>query len=109
MAKPQKIKRVPPAQMWEMYIAGGYLDMITSGDLIESYKRSKHPSPPLSFAPFCTQSQIIQYRDTKGKLILVVHQYLRPDGKLAASGRPDPKRLLIGNIAYLPELKQSKK
>ena len=39
-----------------------------------------------------TRSQIIRY--FKGRQwVLEVHQYLRPDGTLGASGLPDPKRL----------------
>jgi len=27
----------------------------------------------------------------------MVHQYLRPDGTIGSSGKPDPKRILVGN------------
>jgi hypothetical protein len=29
-----------------------------------------------------------------------IHRYLRPDGTLGASGRPDPKRLVEGGVKY---------
>jgi hypothetical protein len=31
----------------------------------------------------------------------LVHQYLRPDGKVGGSGRPDPKAVLDGDTLYL--------
>lgn len=86
--------------MWEIFVQGGYLDEIMSGDLREQVFRSKHPSPPLSFEPVCTRSQIIGYFDAEGKLIVVVHRYLRPNKTIGASGTPDPKRILVGDTYY---------
>lgn len=48
----------------------------------------------------CTRSQILAYEDPPGKQIAVVHQYLRPDGTIGGSGRPDPKRLMVNGIVY---------
>jgi len=35
-----------------------------------------------------------------------IHRYLQPDGTLGASGRPDPKRVNMGDVIYKydPEL-----
>jgi hypothetical protein len=41
------------------------------------------------------------YDDASGVMVAVVHQYLRPDGSLGASGLPDPKRLLVNGILYI--------
>jgi hypothetical protein len=35
--------------------------------------------------------------------LAVVHRYLRTDGTLGASGRPDPKRLREGGILYVAD------
>jgi hypothetical protein len=43
---------------------------------------------------------MIAYFDGDGQRVAVVHQYLRTDGTLGASGRPDPKRLLEGGVLY---------
>jgi hypothetical protein len=51
----------------------------------------------------CTRSQYLIYVDNNGKKVAGVHQYLRPDGKLGASGRPDPKELLINGVLYMDE------
>lgn len=37
----------------------------------------------------------------EGQKVAGVHQYLRVDGTLGASGRPDPKELLIGGVLYI--------
>jgi hypothetical protein len=34
--------------------------------------------------------------------VAVMHQYLRPDGTIGASGQPDPKRLVVeGDVWYV--------
>lgn len=60
----------------------------------------KHPAPPTSGQPLCTHSQTLAYIDDSNQEVARVHQYKRPDGSIGASGRPDPKRLLVDNILY---------
>jgi hypothetical protein len=50
---------------------------------------------------------MVSYLDSDGNEVARVHQYLRPDGTIGASGKPDPKRLLDGGILYY--LEKSKK
>ena len=78
--------------------------MIANGKLRPHYLRDKqledpenrkHPEPP------GTRSQTIRYSDSNGQWVVVVHQYLRPDGTLGASGKPDPKRLRIRNTVFI--------
>jgi len=45
-------------------------------------------------------SVMLSYRDQDGNEMARVHQYERPDGSLAASGLPDPKRLVQDGILY---------
>ena len=47
-----------------------------------------------------THSEIIYYFDAANRKIAVVHQYVLPDGTLGASGRPDPKELLVNGTLY---------
>mgnify|MGYP000135597185 CR=1 FL=1 len=68
-----------------------------SGELIKQITRSSHLDNPPNKEPYCTHSQIIRYYSLDGEPLAVAHQYLRPDGTLGASGKPDPKRL------YLPD------
>ena len=53
-------------------------------------------APPLG-DPVCTHSQTMHYYTHEAKLVAIVHQYQRPDGKLGASGLPDPKWLRLSD------------
>src|SRR5688572_14036437 len=46
--------------------------------------------------PAGTRSQIVHYH-RGDELVAIVHQYLLPDGRIGASGLPDPKWLRDGN------------
>lgn len=48
-----------------------------------------------------TLSQELRYYNHENILIAKAHRYLRPDGKLAASGLEDPKRVVKDNIMYI--------
>lgn len=45
-------------------------------------------------------SQTVAYLDHLGTKVAVVHQYIRPDGSVAASGLPDPKDLVVDGMEY---------
>ena len=60
----------------------------------------RHPSLTLACEPFCTRSQMVSYRDHDDSEIVRVHQYLRKDNSIGASGKPDPKRLLDDGTLY---------
>jgi len=80
-----------------------YLDGINSGRIHMKVMRGagRHPSPPLAFEPYCTESQEIYYFDSEtNQEIARAHRYLRPDGTLGASGLPDPKRVFLNGIWY---------
>lgn len=83
-----------------MFNAGCYWQLARRGELSEQLLRNGHPSPERSGEPFCTRSQIIAYFDAEGNQLAIVHQYLRPDGTIGASGKPDPKRLRQGDTIY---------
>jgi hypothetical protein len=74
-----------------------------SGQLTQKVVKEKHPSPPPALEPTCTRSQFVHYSDEAGVVVARVHQYLRQDGTLGASGLPDPKVLLWeGKLLYAP-------
>ncbi len=79
--------------MCEIFNDGGYWERAKSGEFVQVLLEDRHPSLMKAAEPFCTQSQMVSYRDKDGNEIVRVHQYLRPDKSLGASGRPDPKRL----------------
>lgn len=73
-----------------------------AGTLRRVLMKEKHPSPQPASEPYCTRSQMVSYVDSLGTEIARVHQYLRPDGTIGGSGKPDPKRLFIDGVIYLP-------
>lgn len=83
-----------------MFNQGGYYRMVQNGQLHEKLMRDGHPSPPLAPEPFCTRSQMVLYLDSNGRKVALVHQYLRTDGTIGASGRPDPKQLVENGTLY---------
>ncbi len=56
----------------------------------------RHPSRAKAREPYCTRSQAICYFELDGKPVAMAHRYLRVDGTLGASGRPDPMRYFDG-------------
>jgi hypothetical protein len=62
--------------------------------------KQTHPSRTKANEPFCTWTQEVFYIDANNDEIARVHQYLRPDGTLGASGLPDPKQLVENDIVY---------
>ncbi len=84
-----------------MFNNGKYWEKAKSGTLRPALVANNHPSSPRAKVPICTRSQYIIYFNNKGEKVAAVHQYLRPDGKLGASGRPDPKELFVNGILYV--------
>jgi hypothetical protein len=58
------------------------------------------PASPKSGQVAGTWSQFIKIYSDSGDPILMVHQFVRPDGTLGASGKPDPKMILFEGIEY---------
>ncbi len=78
-------------QLWERAKAGELRQVV--GD-------NRHPALTKAKEPHCTRSQIISYMDKDDNEVARVHQYLRPNGKIGASGKPDPKKLLHEGVLY---------
>lgn len=73
----------------------------SSGELTVVVLVSRDVRAELKMPPG-TKSQRIAYVDVHGNHVAVAHRYLRPDDTLAASGLPDPKGLVRGNVLYKP-------
>ena len=107
MPRHRKI-RVSATELRAMFNDGGYYERVQAGELLEEVGYNRHPCPPRVNEPYCTRSQTVHYVDLQeGRTVAVVHQYLREDGSLGASGRPDPKRIYQGNMIYVVELPQT--
>jgi len=85
-------KRFNLGRYWERTQAGG--------DITAVVEHERHPSLPLANEPFCTRSQEVSYYDKDGNEVARVHQYLRKDGTIGLSGKPDPKRLFENGVLY---------
>ena len=91
------------ASDWElrgMFNDGEFWKKAKCGDLIQNIVKENHPSAPLAPVPYCTRSQLISYHDKSGRKVAIVHQYLKPDGTIGASGKPDPKMILHNGVRY---------
>ena len=102
MSLPLSGRFIPKEELRRRYNAGGFWRHAQSGVLATRTRRDGQPSPEESGEPFCTRSQIVASYDASGERVAVVHQYLRPDGSIGGSGRPEPKALVEGGIIYRP-------
>jgi hypothetical protein len=100
MAEIPPIRLVTARELRAMFNDDRYWQRAKAGELREVIVRDGHPSAPKANEPFCTRSQTIIYRDRAGQRVVVVHQYLRQDGTLGASGAPDPKKLWRDGVVY---------
>ena len=99
MARPPTVV-VTAAELRQMFADHDFLGRLQRGELTQHLIRDREPKPPPHGMPEGTRSQIIAYRQA-GTQVAIVHQYLRPDGTLGASGLPDPKRLLVNGLLYI--------
>ena len=89
-------------EMRRLFNEGLYWERTQSGELeAVLVKTGKHPTREKARQPFCTKSQTLSYRDQDGLEVAKVHQYLRPDNSIGGRGKPDPKKLLVGDILFV--------
>jgi hypothetical protein len=99
---PEKVKRVSPETIRGIFNHSQCSVSISKGLLVpQLLKDTMLQNPNLKGEPQGTRSQTIRYSDLAGQWVVVIHQYLRPDGSLGASGKPDPKRLRINDTVFL--------
>lgn len=93
-------KRVTPQELRKLFNGGCFWERVCSGELHAQVETESHPSPLKSGQPLCTRSQMVAYFNANKQEVARVHQYKRPDGSIGASGRPDPKRVLVDGVIY---------
>ena len=86
--------------MRQKFNDGKFWELVKSGELAAIVTDSRHPALMAAAEPHCTYSQEVSYRDADNTEVARVHQYLRPDGTIGASGLPDPKRVLVDGVLY---------
>jgi hypothetical protein len=94
------MKYVSAAELRKIFNDGRYVDLVAHGVLSEKPIREGTPSVNANQPPG-TKSQVLAYLNQDGRQVAVVHQYLRADGSLGGSGKPDPKKLLHENTLYI--------
>ena len=97
---PPPISRILEPEMQRRFNDGRYWERLKSGELSAILLEDRHPAVTAANEPHCTRSQMVSYRDQESNEVARVHQYLRADGSLGASGKPDPKRLFEDGILY---------
>jgi hypothetical protein len=96
----QQTQRITSAELRLIFNQDELWERAQSGEFEERILKARHPAPAASSEPYCTQSQMVGYHLPDGTRICLVHQYLRPDGTVGASGRPDPKALVKDGTFY---------
>jgi len=88
--------------MRAIFNRGKFAERTASGEMRRVVKRSKETfnTEIANWVPG-TLSQEIRYYDKDDNLVAKTHRYLRPDGKLAASGMEDPKRVVESGTMYI--------
>lgn len=71
-----------------------------AGELTMEILADNHPSKPKAREPFCTRSQLVVYKDRQKRVMARAHRYMRQDGTIGASGKPDPKQVLYNLTLY---------
>jgi hypothetical protein len=91
-------------ELRSIFNACQYEEKLRTGEIFEDLLANPHATPRRSGQPHCTHSQLIAYRErSTNKKLALVHQYLRPDGRIGGSGKPDPKWLLGDNEILVPD------
>jgi len=93
------MKRIPVQEMRTRFNDARYWEKVQKGEWTAHVLESR-VSHMLTDETVEITSVMLSYHNEQGFEMARVHQYERPDGTLAASGRPDPKRLFQDGILY---------
>lgn len=89
------VEWVSPDIIRKLFNEGQYYQKMLANELTVYLKKDSVLEKPPTGEPAGTRSQTLYYYDLDENFVAVVHQYLRPDGTLGGSGKPDPKRLAL--------------
>lgn len=85
---------MPATELRRLFNTGDY-ELRVSRDELIALVESEHAARSGAGEPPGTLSQMVWYFDSQMNRVALVHRYLRPDGTIGGSGRPDPKRLIL--------------
>lgn len=91
---------VDSSELQRMFNEGKYWERAKAGEFKVVKPQDDHPAFKRRNIPRCTRSQLIGYFDESNNRIALLHQYRLSSGELGASGKPDPKLLLVDGIIY---------
>ena len=99
------VKRIPESELRQLFNHFNYWDRAANGEY-HKVVIGRH-TPNSKSEPPGTESQMISIRDANDFEVARIHAYVRPDGTLGASGKPDPKAVYdeVGDVVYLQERK----
>ena len=95
--------RVDVDKLRAMFNDGRFRERAAEGSLFTfAYRDNPVPEDALpDNCPLGTRSQEVHYFDARTRQrVAIVHQYVRPDGTIGASGLPDPKYVVVGTDVY---------
>ena len=90
---------VSEAGLRRRFAEGDYLNRALAGEFgccLTRTKRARSRDEPPG-----TQSVAASYVNESLHCIFLVHFYLRPDGTIGGSGKPDPKWLFVDGVVYV--------
>jgi len=94
------VKYVSASEIRSIFRDGRFEDLVAYGVLSEKLIR-EGPAGDRANQPPGTKSQMVAYVDNHGKQAALIHQYVKPDGTLGASGKPDPKKVFQNGTLYI--------
>lgn len=92
---------VSEAEIRRRFARGDYLNRAYAGEFgccLTREKRSQSKDDPPE-----TRSLAVSYVDDAGHRVFLVHFYMRPDGTIGGSGKPDLKWFVEDGIVYTEE------
>ncbi len=92
--------RIGEAALRERFAEGDYLNRAAQGEFGCCLRRER--TPDSIDEPPGTRSLAVSYVNAAGERVFIVHLYLRPDGSIGGSGKPDPKWLFEDGVVYIP-------
>jgi hypothetical protein len=93
---------VTPGEIRERFNAGDYAGRARTGivqEVVVADRRLRDETSERRGEPIGTHRQMIAYYEGAQRVALA-HRYLRPDGTIGATGRPDPKELLVDGTIW---------
>jgi hypothetical protein len=92
--------KVPAWKIQRIFNDNRYFELVKSGQWTAEISESDIVLRSRPRIPAGSLSQSVIYRDELGRRVARVHQFLKPNGKLGASGKPDPKFLEYDGDLY---------